>query len=56
MPFSRIVKIVAKPLGTKGIANPQTIGEHIYNERMSLGLRQEDVAKMLKVSTDTATY
>ena len=33
-----------------------TIGEHIRNKRMSLGLFQKDVAQLLKVSADTVTY
>ena len=33
-----------------------SIGEHLYNKRMHLGLQQEDVADIVKIITDTVTY
>ena len=33
-----------------------TIGEHIRNKRLSLGLLPKDVAQLINVSTDTITY
>ena len=41
---------------SKGIENPQTIGEHLRNRRLELKLLQKDVAQKLEVSEDTITY
>lgn len=56
LPFSRAEQKVHKPLGNKYIDNPTTVGEHIRNRRLELGLLQKDIAEIFKVSIDSVTY
>jgi site-specific DNA recombinase len=55
LPFSRMTKIVAKPMGMKYVENPVTIGQKIRNRRLELRLLQKDVAAMFNVVEDTIT-
>lgn len=55
LPFSRLKKIVRKPMGGKYISNPTTVGEMIRNRRLELGQLQKDVAGILAVSEDCIT-
>jgi DNA-binding XRE family transcriptional regulator len=55
LPFSRMDKTVRKTF-RKQIKNPKTIGEHIKNRRLELGLLQKDVARIIEVCEDSITY
>ncbi len=55
MPFSKLVKRIAKPLGISYIINPVTIGEKLRNRRLELRLLQKEVANIMDVSEDTIT-
>lgn len=44
-----------KPTGIKVSFIPQTIGEHLRKKRLEQGLLQEDVAKLIGVTTDCIT-
>jgi DNA-binding XRE family transcriptional regulator len=46
---------VDKPLGTKVLTNPKTIGEKLKNRRLRLGLLQKDVAQIIGVCEDSIT-
>lgn len=49
------MNIVDKPLGTKLLTNPKTIGEKLKNRRLQLGLLQKDVAERIGVCEDSVT-
>lgn len=53
--FCEMVFSSDKPTGIKVSFVPQTIGEHIRKIRLEKGLFQEDVAKLIGVSTDCIT-
>jgi DNA-binding XRE family transcriptional regulator len=52
LPFYEMNFVVLK---TVGIANPQTLGDHLKNQRLKLHLFQKDIAKIFNVSEDTVT-
>jgi DNA-binding XRE family transcriptional regulator len=53
LPWSKIAK---NPHGRQKIADPQTLGGHLLNRRIGLGLLQREVSAILAVSEDTVTY
>lgn len=55
LPFSKLDKNIDKPLGSKLLTNPVTIGEKLKNRRLELGLLQKDVAKIVGVCEDSIT-
>ena len=55
LPFSKLRITVGKPLGSKLLTNPTTIGEKLKNRRIELGLLQKDVANVIGVCEDSIT-
>src|SRR5665647_3168855 len=56
LPFSKLRITVGKPLGSKLLTNPTTIGEKLKNRRIELGLLQKDVANVIGVCEDSITF
>jgi transcriptional regulator with XRE-family HTH domain len=55
LPFSTLQKTITKPYGSTYPKNPISIGEHIRKRRMEMRLTQEEVAKLIGVTTDSVT-
>jgi len=47
---------ICASLPSQVIENPQTIGQHLRNRRIALGLKQIEVSKILGVTEDSITY
>jgi DNA-binding XRE family transcriptional regulator len=47
---------VQKWTAARQLVNPQTIGEHLRNRRLELGLLQKHVAALIGVSEDCISY
>lgn len=56
LPFCNIVLRAQKPILEGYSAKVKTFGERIRRRRLDLGLKQDDVAKMLGVSTTSVAY
>ena len=56
LPFSRLKRTIPKPLGSKYLAQPITLGEKLRNRRLELHLWQKDVAELIGVTEDSITY
>ncbi len=53
LPFSKLDKTLCKPLGSRLLANPSTIGDKLRNRRLGSGLLQKDVSKVIGVFEDS---
>lgn len=56
LPFCNIVLRAQKPILEGYSAKVKTFGERIRRRRLDLGLKQDDVAKMLGVSRTSVAY
>lgn len=56
LPFWKKTISVVNSCIPANLLNPQTVGDHIRRRRLSLSMKQEDVGKVIGVSTDCITY